>query len=106
MSAAEPRLLATAGDDETVHIAVWYRCDICCVKANHLRNLSLICAVCNPSGKVCGLVGSPNLEFPQVRLWEDCEQSGCWQHACSTAVEDPAMCVSFSPDSTLVAAGA
>jgi hypothetical protein len=41
----------------------------------------------------------------QVRLWEDREHSGCWRQACCATVEDPAMCVSFSPDSSLLATG-
>lgn len=40
-----------------------------------------------------------------VRLWEDAEHSGAWQQSCSISVEDPAMCVNFSPDSTILAAG-
>lgn len=42
----------------------------------------------------------------QVRLWEDAEHSGAWQQSCSVSVEDPVMCVNFSPDSAILAAGA
>jgi hypothetical protein len=41
----------------------------------------------------------------QVRLWEDLERDGCWRQACCARVEDPAMCVTFSADASLLATG-
>ncbi len=41
-----------------------------------------------------------------VRLWEDAEHAGAWRTTCSAPVADSAMCLNFSPDAALLAAGA